>query len=361
MENINKSRENINKIDEQISKLFEQRMQEVEAIANYKKERGIPVFDAVREQEHLASSASKISNAKFSGYYVDFLKNVMRISKDYQNALINGMKVVYGGVEGAFAMMAAKKAFPNAEFIPCTDFNEAYKGVEEGKYDAAVLPIENSFAGDVGVVMDLAFSGTLYINQIIDLDVVQNLLAVKGAKLENIKKVISHPQALAQCDEFINKHALEVENFSNTALAAKYVANQNDLTIAAIASEETASLYGLEVLANGINSARNNTTRFAVFTRTQNLPEETDRTGNEHFILLFTTKNEAGALAQTLNIIGAHNFNMRNLKSRPMKELIWSYYFFVEAEGNINTVNGKEMLQELSAVCSRLKLVGTYK
>ncbi len=361
MENIENSREKINQIDKQMAELFEQRMQVCEDVAKYKKERALPILDAQREKAHIAEAVKTVKNPVYAGYYMDFLSNVMRISKDYQNRLVNGMKVVYGGVEGAFGMMAAKKAFPEAEFIACNDFEEAYRGVETGIYDAAVLPIENSFAGDVGVVMDLAFSGTLFINQIIDLDVVQNVLAKKGAKLEDIKKVVSHPQALAQCEDFIKKHGFEVVSYSNTALAAKFVSEQDDPTIAAIASEETANLYGLDVLASSINSARNNTTRFAVFSREQSLPAETDRTGNEHFILLFTTKNQAGALAQTLNIIGAHNFNMRNLKSRPMKELIWSYYFFIEAEGNVNTTEGREMMRELNAVCSRLKLVGTYK
>ncbi len=361
MENIQNSRQKINQIDKQMAELFEQRLQVCEDVAKYKKERGLPVFDKERENSHLLESAKQIKNPVYAGYYTDFLTNVMRISKDYQNRLNNGMKVVFGGVEGAFGMMAAKKAFPHAEYVACNDFEKAYRGVEQGVYDVAVLPIENSFAGDVGVVMDLAFSGTLYINQVVNLDVVQNVVAKKGAKLEDIKKVISHQQALDQCQEFIKSHGFEVEAYSNTAVAAKYVSEQDDLTIAAIASEETASLYGLEILASSVNSAKNNTTRFAVFSREQNMFAPNERTGNEHFILLFTTKNEAGALAQTLNIIGAHNFNMRNLKSRPMKELIWSYYFFIEAEGNVNTTEGKEMLQELNAVCSRLKLVGTYR
>ena len=113
-------------------------------------------------------------------------------------------------------------------------------------------------------------------------------------------------------------------------------------------------------MSKGINASRTNTTRFAVFSRALHLPAPDSRTGSDHFILVFTTKNEAGALAQPLNIIGAHDFNMRNLRSRPMKELIWNYYFFVEAEGNISSVSGQNMLRELSAVCARLKLVGTY-
>ena len=223
-----------------------------------------------------------------------------------------------------------------------------------------MLPIENSYAGDVGAVMDLMFSGSLYVNRMIELEVEHNLLGCHGAKLNEIRTVVSHPQALEQCAEFIRSHGWQTLSYSNTALAAQYVAGQNDPTVAAIASEETAELYGLELLSKGINASRINTTRFAVFSRALHLPAADSRTGNEHFILVFTTKNEAGALAQPLNIIGAHDFNMRNLRSRPMKNLIWNYYFFVEAEGNISSVSGQNMLRELSAVCARLKLVGTY-
>ena len=104
----------------------------------------------------------------------------------------------------------------------------------------------------------------------------------------------------------------------------------------------------------------NNTTRFAVFSRTQNRPERTGERDSAGFILLFTVQNKAGALAQTLNIIGAHGYNMKNLRSRPMKDLQWNYYFYIEAEGNINNDNGEMLLRELSALCARLKLVGIY-
>ena len=209
--------------------------------------------------------------------------------------------------------------------------------------------------------MDLIFSGSLYINRMIDLEVEHSLLGVPGTAIEDIETVVSHPQALEQCADFIRAHGWKTVSYSNTALAAKYVAAAGDKHIAAIASDETAVLYGLCALAHRINSARSNTTRFAVLSRAQHLPSPESRTGREHFILVFTTKNEAGALAQPLNIIGAHNFNMRGLRSRPMKDLIWNYYFFVEADGNISTDDGKNMLRELSAVCAELRLAGTYE
>ncbi len=360
MNNLETSRAEIDRIDREMAELFEKRMLACADVAAYKKEHALPIFDPERENSIIANRAKLVADHTLREYYTEYIKDVMNISKDYQSRLISGIKVVYSGCEGAFGYIAAKKLYPSSELYACSDFTDAYTAVESGKYDCALLPIENSYAGDVGVVTDLMFSGSLYVNRMVELEVVHNLIAKPGAELKKIKKVISHPQALEQCEDYIKAHGFETVAFSNTALAAKYVKEECDDTCAAIASADTAELFGLEILEDKINTSSANTTRFAVFSRAQNLPLPDSKNENEHFILLFTTKNEAGALAQALNIIGAHNYNMRTLRSRPMKDLIWSYYFFVEAEGNINTENGRNMLTELSAVCARLKLVGTY-
>ena len=360
MESLKDARTEIDAIDGELARLFERRMNVCRDVARYKREHGLSVLDAARENAVIEKGLARIESPELKEYYSCFLRDVMKISRDYQSRLNEGMRVVYSGVEGAFAHIAAKRAFPSAFLSSAPDFKAAYRAVEAGEYDCAVLPIENSYAGDVGAVMDLMFSGSLYVNRMIELEVEHNLLACSGASIENIRTVVSHPQALDQCAEFIRAHGLNTIAYSNTALAAKYVSEQNDPTVAAIASEETASLFGLNILQKRINASHMNTTRFAVFSRAPHLPDPAANDGTEHFILVFTTKNEAGALALPLNIIGAHDFNMRNLRSRPMKELIWSYYFFVEAEGNIASPSGQNMLKELSAVCAKLKLVGTY-
>jgi prephenate dehydratase len=147
---------------------------------------------------------------------------------------------------------------------------------------------------------------------------------------------------------------METESFANTAMAAQFVAEQKDSTLAAVASKETAVLYGLRVLEKNINSSRSNTTRFGVFTR------EDPITNNEHFILTYTVKHEAGALAKTISTIGRYGFNMCAMRSRPMKELMWQYYFYVEAEGNVDTPDGKVMLDELKEFCDKVKTLGTF-
>lgn len=361
MNELEKARKTINEIDAQMAKLFEERMHASEVVAAYKKECGLSILDASREKEVIKNNSAYIENSEICEYYVSFLKKVMELSRDYQTRLNEGMRVAYCGVEGAFAYIAAKKMFPQASLIPYPSFEEAHAAVENGECDSCVLPIENSFAGDVGTVMDLIFSGSLYVNQVIDIPIVHNLLANEGATLESIKEVVSHPQALSQCSAYISKRGYEQRPYTNTALAAKLVKESGSCEIAAIASDETASLYGLKILESSINESRNNTTRFASFSRVQNDSKSAKRKMGDHFILAFTVKNEAGALAKTLDIIGAHGFNMRNLRSRPMKELMWSYYFYIEADGNINTPDGKDMLRELGATCDMLKLAGTYK
>ena len=360
MKELESSRQEINEIDAEMARLFEARMKASAEIAEYKREHGLSVRDPSREAELIEKNRRLVNDPAVESYYVQFIKKTVELSRGYQSRIMNGRKVGYCGVEGAYAHIAAKKMFPYAQLVAFADFSDAYKATESGMLDSAVLPLENSYAGEVGTVMDLMFSGSLYINQVMDMDITHNLIACEGATLQTIKTVVSHPQALEQCDDYISNHGYETKAYSNTALAAKYVQSANDTSIAAIASAETAELFNLKILDSKINASRNNTTRFAVFSMSQYVPSPASKREDENFMLVFTVQNEAGALAQTLNIIGSHGFNMRNLRSRPMKGLLWNYYFFLEAEGNINNTNGREMLQELSAVCAKLRLVGAY-
>jgi prephenate dehydratase len=181
-------------------------------------------------------------------------------------------------------------------------------------------------------------------------------LGVKGSAVSDIKTVISHPQALGQCADYIKSHNLQAVEAVNTAVAAKKVAEDNDKTVAAIGSEEAAEEFGLVKLEAHINQSNSNTTRFAVFSR---VPKTSKDDGQ--FIMLFTVKNEAGALGKAISIIGDNGFNLKALKSRPTKELIWSYYFYVEGEGNINSPKGTKMLEELKSHCNEIKVIGNFE
>lgn len=358
MDSLKDSRLKINKIDTEMAKLFVERMKVSRDIAEYKKNHGLPVYDASRENELISKNSELIDDDEMRAYYVNFLKNNMAVSRSFQEKIIEGMKVAYSGTVGAFAHIATTKLFPSAKKIAHGDFESAYRAVESGECDAAVLPVENSYNGEVGQVTDLMFSGSLYVNGMLELPVSQDLLGTKDSTLADIKEVLSHPQALGQCANFIRENKFSTTEYPNTALAAKYVAEKGDPSIAAIASGEAAELFGLQILARNINESRSNTTRFAVFSRSLN--KHSKKEMGIHTIILFTVRNEAGALAKAIEIIGKHGFNMRTLRSRPMKELLWQYYFYVEAEGNINSPEGAEMMRELAMYCDKLKAVGTY-
>ena len=359
MKELKDIRKEIDAVDKEMASLFEKRMALVEDVARIKKENGLPLVDKNREKVLIERNSSYIQNQTIKEYYPPFMENLMGQSKRYQERLLSGMKVAYSGVPGAFGYIACKRMYPYAELVAFPDFKSAYESCEKGETDLCVLPIENSFAGDVGLVMDLLFEGSLKVNRVCNLPVTQNLLGVKGARKEDIKVVYSHPQALAQSAAYLSKHGISGLERVNTAVAAKEVAEKGDKTIGAVASIETAELYGLEVLEGNINSATDNSTRFVVLSRVGRVPAKGKRMG-EHFILVYTVKNEAGSLANTLNIIGSNGFNMRSVRSRPMKGLIWNYYFFIEAEGNISSSEGEDLLVQLRTVCDRLKLVGTY-
>ena len=357
MTELEQARKIINEVDREMAKLFEKRMDAVKMVAAYKKKTGMQVTDPAREEEVIAKNARLLENSQYKSYFVNFLRENMEISKKFQHRLLEGMKVAYSGVEGAFANIAAEKIFPDASAVAYPDFKSAYDSVVNGECDCVVLPIENSYNGDVGQVMDLAFFGSLYINGIYDIGVVQNLLAVPGAKLEDIKEVISHPQALGQCADFIHRHGFKEIQSVNTAVAAKQVAESGRTDIAAIGSEDAAAKYGLVKLESHINESNVNTTRFAVFSRIHQASPAKDN----QFILVFTVSNEAGALGRAISVIGKHGFNLRALKSRPTKELIWSYYFYAEGEGNINTDRGASMIDALGKYCSDIKVVGSFE
>ena len=343
--------------DAVIADAFTLRMKAVKAIAEYKRAHGLPVLDPAQEERVLRAGSERIADEELRGYYMEFQRDVMTVSKRYQHRLLEGLRVAYNGVAGAFAHVAVRRIFPDADAVACASFADAYDAVEKGDCDLAVLPIENSYAGEVGQVTDLMFGGRLYISGVYDLRVSQNLLGTPDATLEDLTCVVSHPQALAQCQAYILARGLEQRSASSTSGAARSVAEAGDRTVAAIAGAETAALYGLRILDRDIQDGSGNTTRFAVFSRAETPPPAE---GGGTFVLLFTVKNVPGALAKALGVIGEYGFNMKALRSRPMKDLSWSCFFYVEAEGDDASERGQRMIEALRPHCARLKVAGRY-
>ena len=352
---LEKARQIINEADSQMAELFVKRMQAVKMVYEHKKELGLPILDEKREAEVIQKNSALVNDDILKEYYIDYIKNLISVSRAYQYRLQNGLNVAYSGVEGAFAHIAAGRIFPKGNCISYGDFKAAYNSVVNGESDVAVIPIENSFAGEVGQTLDLIFSGSLHINGIYELEIHQNLLGIPGATVEDITKVASHSQALSQCHDYIKMRGFEVEEATNTALAAKTVAEKNSKSYGAIASAETAKLYGLKVVEANINKSGENTTRFAVLSRVPAKSPDFSST-----VLMLTVKHEAGSLANAISIIGKYGYNMTALRSRPMKKHSWQYYFYIEIDGSTDSENGQKMLTALGNVCDILKVVGTF-
>ena len=296
---LNEARNQIRDTDIKMCELFLRRMEAVRAVASWKKERGLPIDDKEQEMRVIAALSPLVPDEVLRSYYLRFLQDTIDVSKQWQHRLMEGTRVAYSGVEGAFVHIAATRIFPDGTMTACSSFEDAYHAVENGSCDLAVLPIENSYAGEVGQVLDLMFSGPLYVNGVYDLPISQNLLGLPGAEVDKLSTVISHPQALAQCQTYIRKHGFLTKSVPNTAMAAKEVAELKDPAVGAIASGETAKLYGLRILDHDINESRMNTTRFAVFSRVER-PSPEKREGGA-FLLLFTVKDEVGGLAKAIN------------------------------------------------------------
>lgn len=350
------ARKIISETDKEIAKLFEKRMKAAVDVAEYKKQNGVPIEDLVRENHLIETNSTFIDDDEIRSYYVSFLKNTMKLSKDYQHKIIDGMRVAFSGVKGAFAEIAVKRIFPDAVPVPYADFKAAYKAVENGECEIAVLPIENSYEGDVARVMDLTYFGSLFINGVYDLGVEQHLFGTQDADAKTIKTVISHPQALGQCAEFIENKGYIKEEAVNTAIAAQKVATSGDKTLGVICSLEAGHEYGLKLIDRKINKDSTNTTRFAVFSR---IPRDNTPDQN-NFIVLFTVRDEAGSLGKAISVFGECGYNLKALKSRPSKDVIWNYYFFLEGEGHLTDEAEKTMLRKLSEVCTNVRLVGRY-
>lgn len=356
MDELQKARAEIDEVDAQLAALFCRRMDAVKQVAAYKHKHGMVVLDAAREEEVVRKSSMRLGGKKeeYGAYYEDFVRYLMGISRAMQRRLIGSDTIAYQGVPGAFSHIALKRLFPHSAQKNCKTFAEVVKAVESGEAAYGILPFENSYAGDVSEVLDLCFAHAgIRVWEMYDLPVVQNLLGVPGASLSGVTTVLSHPQALWQCDAYLKQLGVKTREAENTAAAAKEVAEKNDPSLGAIASQETAGLYGLQVLAGHINQSETNTTRFIVIGR------ECRAAGNR-FSLLFTVDHKAGALARVMRIIGENGFNMECIKSRPMKDCPWEYYFYAELVGDIAAAGTQTLLHELEAVCRTVRLLGVY-
>ncbi len=353
MDELQAARQTIDAVDRQMAALFTQRMAAVGQVAAYKQAHGLPVLDAGREAAMLQRNLGYIENEALRPWYEDFLKAQLAVSRQYQAAVLGRDAVAYQGVEGAFSQIALTRLFPHARALACPTWAEVFEAVERGDAEFGVLPFENSHAGDVPAVLDLCYSHRLSVVRMYDLPVTQNLLGLPEAGLSDIREVYSHPQAIRQSEKFLKTLGLPAHERPNTAEAARYVAECGDKRKAAIASADTAALYGLKVLAAGISTDEDNTTRFIVVGR------EAPAAGNR-FSLLFTVDHKAGRLARVIQAIGAAGFNMECIKSRPMPHVPFEYYFYAELVGDVTAADSQKLIETLETVCRTVRILGVF-
>lgn len=354
MNQLEKARQEINRIDGEMARLFEERMAAVEEVVSYKMERDLAVEDLAREQVVIDKNTALVQREIYRPYYREWVSKTLELSRRYQRHVMGKDRIGYQGTQGAFSHIALRRLFgDNVKEMAYATFEKVFLAVEEGDVAYGVIPFENSYTGEVGEVFDLLFTHPVSICGMYDLPITQNLLGLPGATLQDIRKVYSHHQAISQSQEFIRSLGLEAIPYPNTATAAKFVKETGDKSIGAIASQETAALYGLDVLKEGINTSNQNTTRFIVLCR------EPQKGGNR-FNLLFTVDHLAGSLAGVIAVIGKFGFSLESIKSRPVKNVPWQYYFYVEIIGDLGEEKARQMLSTLEKECKELKLLGSY-
>lgn len=368
-------REKIDHIDAQIVELYEQRMHISKQVAEYKIENGKKVFDKQREAEKLLKVKSMTHNEFNSHGIEELFEQIMSMSRKLQYQLLaehgslgklpfigvdqldtQKARVVFQGADGSYSQAAMMQYFGsevNSFYVDT--FRDAMSAIDEGSADYAVLPIENSTAGIVSEIYDLLVEFENYIvgEQIIPIE--HCLLTVPGTKIEDIKTVYSHPQSLMQSAKFLQNYDWKQISMQNNAFAAQKVAEENDKTQAAIASEYAGKIYGLDILQKGINHSGTNSTRFIIVTNQKIYLKESKKIS-----ICFEVPHQSGSLYHMLSHFIYNNISMSKIESRPIEDRNWEYRFFVDFEGNLADSSVKNALRGLRDEARNMKILGNY-
>ena len=265
-------------------------------------------------------------------------------------------KVAFQGERGAFSEDAAAKLFGREiEILPSVYLRDVFQAVLEGRVNFGVVPVENSQAGSINETYDLLLAYSLNIFAEVILKVSHCLMALPGEKLADIKMIYSHPQALAQCEEFLSRLKAEIVPTYDTAGSAKMIKEKELRGCAAVANKRAADIYGLEILAPKIETNVNNYTRFFALSKGRANPAEKNKTS-----LVFAAKHRPGALYAILGVFANRNINLTKLESRPSKSKLWEYIFYVDFEGHQDGDIYQEALEALQREVLFVKILGSY-
>jgi prephenate dehydratase len=265
-------------------------------------------------------------------------------------------RISYQGVPGANSEQASLQFNPDSEPVGYHTFKEAFQAAHKGDCDYACLPVENSLAGSINQTYDLLNESTLHVvgEQIVHVH--HNLMVKPGMTLSDVKCVYSHPQALAQCQTFIEKHKFEAITDFDTAGAAKILSENGGEGKAAIATKRAAEIYGLDILAHNIEDEDFNYTRFFILGQ-----DEAKRTeGKQKSSLVLATRHRPGDLLNCLEEFRNQNVNISKLESRPRRDKPWSYLFYVDVEGHIEDANMQKAMAGLMRKAAYVKFLGSY-
>ncbi|NLK44987.1 MAG: prephenate dehydratase [Tissierellia bacterium] len=354
-------REEIDKVDKVLTQQFEKRMELVTEVFKYKIKNNIKILNSTREGEIIRKNTDLLKNKDLEPYLKEFFIKILDLSKSFQNHEINQaksqIKVSYQGTTGSFSEQALLEYFGDeVNSYPVKKFEDVFKELKEGNANYGVVPIENSSTGAINEVYDLLRKYGLYIVGNTALKINQNLIGLKGSKLEDIREIYSHPQALDQCSEFLKKRDWATIPYHNTAMAAELIKKKNVNYIAAIGSKKAAEFNGLEIIKENINDNNNNYTRFVIIGKTIETKDD-----NNAISLVFSNPHKPGALYDSLAIFKRNNLNMIRIESRPIIDSPWEYFFYVDLEGDINKDNVKKALSEIESNSNYFKVLGYYK
>ena len=374
---LNDYRKEIDSIDDQLIALFAQRMETAEKIAEYKKANGLRVLDARREKEKMREILDKTPD-DLREYVSSLYSLIFELSRSRQSCLL-GTKgdlpakiaeaiektpqlfpedaaVACQGVEGSYAARACDRLFALPSKMYFSNFESVFNAVESGLCRYGVLPIENSSAGSVTEVYDLMVRHKFYIVKSIKLHISHALLAKPGVKLEDVKEVVSHTQALQQCSNFLKANPnIKVTIFENTATAAKYVAESGRTDLAALSSTDCAKLYGLHVLQDGVQNNENNYTRFICIAKNMEI-----YAGSNRISLMLSLDHRPGSLHEMIGKFACRGINLCKLESRPIPGKDFEFRFYFDLDGSVFSPETMTVLKDIEQAAESLSFLGCY-
>jgi len=374
---ISELRNKIDSIDDELVRLFVERMGVSAQVADYKKERNLPIFVPAREREILQKVAEQ-AGPEFSNYARVLYSMLFELSRSYQqkrnekatplyNEITKSIEstpklfpqaamVACQGVEGAYAQIACERIFKSPFIMYFKNFDGVFQAIEQGLCQYGILPIENSSAGSVKKVYDLMIHHNFSIVRTFRLKIDHNLLALPGADLSKIKKIYSHEQAINQCSSFLkNFPNAEIIPVENTAVAAAKVAESGQTNVAAICSHACAELYGLTCLSASIQDEGNNRTRFICISKNLEIYPGADKTS-----IMMILNHKPGALYKVLARMYVLGINVIKLESRPIADKDFEFMFYFDLETSIYSEEFVQLMCELDDLCEEFKYLGSY-